>query len=100
MKARAALAAAVLLGAAGPPPNLPHDLPPPDLPPVGASSCSGCHGPASPLPALAGRDPRELVAILDAYRAGTRSSTVMGRIVRGFSQDETVAIATWLAAAK
>jgi cytochrome c553 len=41
-----------------------------------------------------------LVAILDAYRAGTRSSTVMGRIVRGFSQDETVAIATWLAAAK
>jgi len=39
-----------------------------------------------------------LVAVLDAYRAGTRSSTVMGRIIRGFSQDETVAIATWLAA--
>jgi cytochrome c553 len=79
----------MLLGAAGPPPN---------FPPVGASSCSGCHGSASPLPALAGRNPSELVAILEGYRAGTRSSTVMGRIVRGFSQDETLAIATWLAA--
>jgi len=85
VKVRAALAAAVLLGAAGPPP-------------IGASSCSGCHGSASPLPALAGRNPSELVAILEGYRAGTRPSTVMGRIVRGFSQDETVAIATWLAA--
>jgi cytochrome c553 len=67
-------------------------------PPPGASSCSGCHGGAPP--ALAGRNAGDIVAALDTFRAGTRQATVMDRIAKGFSHDETMAIATWWAAQK
>jgi sulfide dehydrogenase cytochrome subunit len=71
-------------------------------PPPGASSCSGCH-PAganaqTPVPPIRGRDPAEIVAAMQAFRSGERPSTVMGRIAKGFSGDETRAIAAWLAA--
>jgi sulfide dehydrogenase cytochrome subunit len=70
-------------------------------PPAGASSCSGCH-PAStkaetPVPPIRGRNPAEIVATMQAFRSGERPSTVMGRIAKGFSEDETRAIAAWLA---
>ena len=77
---------AMMLGAAAPPP--------------GASSCSGCHGGVAPLPVLAGRDAAEIVASLDAFRSGTKPATVMDRIAKGFTHDETVAIAVWWAAQK
>jgi cytochrome subunit of sulfide dehydrogenase len=86
MRVGGAAALAVMLGAASPPP--------------GASSCSGCHAGVEPLPALAGRDAGDIVAKLDAFRAGTRPATVMDRIAKGFSHDETVAIATWWATQK
>jgi cytochrome subunit of sulfide dehydrogenase len=71
-------------------------------PPPGATSCSGCH-PArasaqNKVPPLRGRDPAEIVAAMQAFRSGDRPSTVMGRIAKGFSDDETRAIAAWLAA--
>jgi cytochrome subunit of sulfide dehydrogenase len=71
-------------------------------PPPGASSCSGCH-PAiakgdTPVPPIQGRDPAEIVAAMQAFRSGERPSTVMGRIAKGFSDDEIQAIAAWLAA--
>jgi cytochrome subunit of sulfide dehydrogenase len=71
-------------------------------PPPGASSCSGCH-PASAsadtkVPPIRGRDPAEIVAAMEAFRSGQRPSTVMGRIAKGFSDDEIQAIAAWLAA--
>jgi len=70
-------------------------------PPPGASSCSGCHPVSaraeSPVPSLRGHDPAEIVAAMQAFRSGERSSTVMGRIAKGFSDDETRAIAAWLA---
>jgi cytochrome c553 len=69
-------------------------------PPPGASGCSGCHGGAAPPPVLTGRDAADVVAALDAFRAGTRPATVMDRIAKGFSHDESVVIATWLAAQK
>jgi cytochrome c553 len=69
-------------------------------PPPGASSCSGCHGVAAPPPVLHGRDPAEVVAALDAFRADAKPATVMNRIAKGFSHDETVAIASWVAAQK
>jgi cytochrome subunit of sulfide dehydrogenase len=70
-------------------------------PPPGASSCSGCH-PASakvesPVPPVRGREPAEIVSAMQAFRSGERSSTVMGRIAKGFSDDEIRAIAVWLA---
>ena len=35
---------------------------------------------------------------MQAFRSGERPSTVMGRIAKGFSEDEIQAIAVWLAA--
>jgi cytochrome subunit of sulfide dehydrogenase len=71
-------------------------------PPPGASSCSGCHPPGSqvdtPVPSLRGRNPAEIAAAMQAFRSGERPSTVMGRIAKGFSNDEIQAIAAWLAA--
>jgi cytochrome subunit of sulfide dehydrogenase len=70
-------------------------------PPAGATSCSGCHpanaGVQSPVPPLAGRNAAEIVAQMQAFRAGQRSATVMDRIAKGFSDAEIQAIAVWYA---
>ena len=69
--------------------------------PAGASSCSGCHDAkiASPsVPPLKGRPAAEIVTAMDAFRAGSREATVMTRIAKGYSDDETRAIAAWLSA--
>jgi cytochrome c553 len=68
--------------------------------PPGASSCSGCHAPGatSALPPIHGRPSAELVAALAAFRTGERPATVMDRIAKGFSPDESLAIADWLSA--
>jgi sulfide dehydrogenase cytochrome subunit len=71
-------------------------------PPPGATSCSGCHpataSPDAKVPPIRGRDPAEIVTAMEAFRSGERPSTVMGRIAKGFSDDEIRAIAAWLAA--
>jgi cytochrome c553 len=67
--------------------------------PPGASSCSGCHDAkiASPsVPPLKGRPAADIVTAMDGFRNGGREATVMGRIAKGFSDDETRAIAAWL----
>ena len=70
-------------------------------PPAGAAACSGCHaasaGIATPVPRLAGRDPADIVKAMQEFRAGTRPATVMDRIAKGFTDDETRAIAAWYA---
>ena len=70
-------------------------------PPAGAASCSGCHpanaGVQSPVPPLAGKNAAEIVAQMQAFRAGQRPATVMGRIAKGFSDTEVQAIAGWYA---
>ena len=69
-------------------------------PPAGAAACSGCHpansGVESPVPRLYGRKAEELAAAMAAFRSGARPSTVMDRIAKGFSSEETAAIAAWL----
>ena len=71
-------------------------------PPPGATSCSGCHPPTASaetkVPPIRGRNPAEIVAAMEAFRSGERPSTVMGRIAKGFSDDEIRAVAAWLAA--
>jgi cytochrome c553 len=71
-------------------------------PPPGATSCSGCHPPnasvETKVPPLRGHDPAAIVAAMQAFRSGERPSTVMGRMAKGFSDDETRAIAAWLSA--
>jgi cytochrome c553 len=72
-------------------------------PPPGATTCSGCHAPAGTtsgfLP-INGRDAGELTATMEAFRSAERPSTVMGRLMKGFSSDEIRAIAVWIAAQK
>jgi cytochrome c553 len=69
--------------------------------PAGAVGCSGCHAPAalgSPVPSLAGRNADEIVAAMQDFRSGKREATIMNRIAKGFSDEETRAIAVWLSA--
>jgi cytochrome subunit of sulfide dehydrogenase len=71
-------------------------------PPAGANSCSGCHAPAggSGFMPINGRDAAALTTSMEAFRSGERPSTVMGRLMKGFSNDEIRAIAAWIAAQK
>jgi cytochrome c553 len=70
-------------------------------PPPGASSCSGCHPPSTSaetkVPPLRGQESAAIVAAMLAFRSGERPATVMGRIAKGFSEDEIRAIAAWVA---
>jgi sulfide dehydrogenase cytochrome subunit len=72
--------------------------------PPGAASCSGCHpanaGVETAVPRLAGRNAAELVAQMQAFRAGQRPATVMDQIAKGFSDTEVQAIADWYAEQK
>ena len=65
-------------------------------PPPGAASCSGCHA-AGALP-IDGRDAGELTTTLLAYRSGERPSTLMGRLMKGFTPDQIRQVAAWIAA--
>jgi sulfide dehydrogenase cytochrome subunit len=70
-----------------------------DAPP-GASACTGCHGSAalgSAIPSLDGHAAEEIVVQMQAFRSGERPATVMDRVAKGFSDEETRAIAEWLA---
>lgn len=71
-----------------------------------AAACTNCHGPSgrapagSTIPALAGRPQAELVAQMQAFKAGTRPATVMHQIAKGYSDDQIAAIAAWFAAVR
>jgi len=70
-------------------------------PPVGATSCTGCH-PASarvssPVPRLSGLDRAAIVRAMQEFRSGQRAATVMDRLAKGFTDDEIQAIAAWYA---
>jgi cytochrome subunit of sulfide dehydrogenase len=74
--------------------------------PSGIAACSGCHprngglSGETELPPLAGRNANDIVAAMNAFRSGKRPATVMDRIAKGFTADETAAIAAWYAAQK
>ncbi|MCL9845829.1 c-type cytochrome [Ralstonia solanacearum] len=70
-----------------------------------AASCASCHHAdtapgaktaAPTLAPLAGRPQAELIATLQAFRNGTRPSTVMGQLMRGYDDAQIAAIAGWL----
>ena len=66
--------------------------------PPGALSCTGCHGDQvdAALP-LAGLSAKDIATALADVRSGSRESTLMGRIAKGFTSEEGEAIAKWLA---
>jgi cytochrome subunit of sulfide dehydrogenase len=93
--ARAAAVAGLLL-LPGSAPGLAETL----AAPPGASACSGCHGPASlssSIPSLQGQSAAAVTAAMAAFRNGERPATVMDRIAKGFTDEESRAIAAWLA---
>ena len=65
--------------------------------PAGASACSGCHGSAAASvgPVIAGRPAADIAAAMQAFRSGDRNGTVMPRIAKGFTPEESQAIAAW-----
>jgi len=73
-------------------------------PPPGASSCSGCHASnttaETPVPKIHGRSADEIMTAMAAFRDGSKPSTVMNRIAKGYTDDELKPIAAWLAAQK
>ncbi|WP_293867343.1 c-type cytochrome [uncultured Alsobacter sp.] len=70
--------------------------------PAGATACSGCHGgPAASVgPAIAGRPAADIAGAMQAFRTGERAGTVMPRIAKGFTAEESAAIAAWWSEAK
>jgi cytochrome c553 len=98
MRALSAIAAAVLplLGSAS--------LAASPEPPGGAAACTGCHAtnPAAetPVPKINGRNADELFAAMVAFRSGEKPSTVMGRIAKGYTDEEVRPIMNWLATQK
>lgn len=91
------LAAALLLGGS----TAGAAEPPPGGPP-GASSCTGCHAVKkianSEIPRIAGRKAQDIVTFMREYRSGAWPSSVMGRIAKGFDDQQIDAIAAWFAA--
>ncbi len=67
----------------------------PAMPPPGAESCTGCHVKGGGVGMLQGLPAADDIAALEAFRSGKRPSTVMGRIAKGFTEDEVAQIALW-----
>jgi sulfide dehydrogenase cytochrome subunit len=69
------------------------------------NTCAGCHGtkgntngPATP--GLAGINKEYFVDAMKGYQAGTRPATVMGRIAKGYTEEEIKAMADYFAGQK
>lgn len=63
-----------------------------------ANTCAGCHGtngaskgPATP--SIAGLEEEYFVDVMNGYKNGDRWSTIMGRIAKGYSDEDIAAIA-------
>ena len=64
-------------------------------------ACAGCHGTrghsSSPMPIIAGLPEVYLKQTLRDYRSGKRPSTIMGRVARGYNDEEIDALAAFFA---
>lgn len=70
-----------------------------------AGNCTGCHGGnggfAGPsIPVIAGQPAAYIVDALKKFRSGERPSTVMGRLAKGYTEQEIAAMAEFLARQK
>jgi sulfide dehydrogenase cytochrome subunit len=69
-----------------------------------AAACASCHGTdgasKAGIPSLAGRDRSELVLLVQEFKSGKRSATVMHQIAKGYSDEQIEAIAAYLSARK
>ncbi len=65
------------------------------------AACAACHGTngagqGSALPVLAGQPRAQLTASMRAFRDGSRPSTIMQQITKGFTEAEIEAISAFL----
>ena len=71
-----------------------------------AASCAQCHGtdgraaPGSTVPAIAGLQRDYLVAQLKGFKGGSRPSTVMGQLSKGFSDAQLEQLADYFSRQK
>jgi len=69
-----------------------------------AATCANCHGPngqaVGDMKPLAGMPADKLLAMLADYRSGAMPATIMHQIVKGYTEPQLQAIATYLAAQK
>ena len=66
--------------------------------PPGATSCTGCHGSGEDAPyPIHQLSAEQIETAMAEFRSGARDGTVMPRIAPGFTEEETAAIAAWLA---
>jgi cytochrome subunit of sulfide dehydrogenase len=69
-----------------------------------AATCATCHGTdgrsRGAVPSLAGRNRDELVRLMREFRDGTRPSTVMQQLAKGYTDAELEAAAAYFAALK
>ncbi len=67
-----------------------------------SNTCAGCHGThgesVGAAPVIAGMSEPYLKSAMMDYKEGTRYSTIMGRIARGYSDEEIEAMAGFFAA--
>lgn len=69
-----------------------------------AATCANCHGTAgrpvdgSAVPPLAGMPADQMLAQMQAFKAGTRPATVMHQISKGFSDTQLRQMAAYFAA--
>ncbi|SFV13612.1 c-type cytochrome [Pseudoduganella namucuonensis] len=76
-----------------------------ETPPPGArlaANCAACHGTngatlGNALPPLAGQPKETLLASLLAYKAGTRSATIMTQIAKGYTDEQLAQLAAFFA---
>ena len=67
-----------------------------------ANTCAGCHGTNGAsagdyMPIIGGMEKEYLYTSLSEYKSGERDSTNMGRIAKGYSDQELKAIASYIA---
>jgi cytochrome c553 len=67
--------------------------------PLIAQGCAGCHGQKGAgmgrTPSIAGYHRDDFLLVWREFRSGERPSTVMGRIARGYTEDEVAALADY-----
>ena len=72
--------------------------------PAGAASCTGCHAGSArvetAVPPLNGRVAADITGAMSEFKSGKRAGTIMDRIAKGFTDEETQAIAQWYAQQK
>jgi len=88
----AALALAVAVGAAAEGVRSPSML---------ANTCAGCHGTdgasaGDVMPTIGGMAHGYMYLVLREFKSGARDSTIMGRIAKGYDENELKAIASYL----